>query len=97
MAAFVHVNDGIDVPDATSEAHQVQQILHWCGFTQAASRNRIFSDSFGSYEDINLLKPSDIDTMAKDFANRQATQRVNFGVRRTKKLKAAVHFVADFH
>ena len=35
--------------------------------------------------------------MAKDFANRQAAQRVNFGVRRTKTLEAAVHFIAYFH
>ena len=97
MAAFAPIADGDPIPDTITEEHSVHQILYWCGFTDNGPRNRIFNDSFGSYEDIKLLKPSDVEMLAKDFASRPAAQRVFFGVRRTKRLKAAVHFVADFY
>jgi len=93
MDAFVPVAAGADVPDGITEVHSIHQMLHWCGFDVLGQRTAIFNDSISTFDDIKMMSPEDITAMQRDFGNRAAVGRINFGVRRTKKLTSMLHFV----
>ena len=95
--AFEAVALGAQVPAGITEENSIHQMLHWCGFTISTQRVAIFNDSIGSFNDIKMMTPKDITAMQRDFGNRATIARINFGVRRTKKLTAMLHFVHDFY
>ena len=95
--AFEAVALGAQVPAGITEENSIHQMLHWCGFTVSAQRVAIFNDSISSLDDIKMMTPKDITAMQRDFGNRAAGARINFGVRRTKKLTSMLHFVHDFY
>ena len=97
IMTFAPVAAGTEVPDGITETDSIHQMLHWCGFTAAGNRNAIFNDSIGSFDDIKMMTAKDVTAMQKDFGSRQTAARINFGVRRTKKLTSMLHFVHDFH
>ena len=82
-----------------NEDDSVQQIIHWIGFVTQIQRTSVFNDSIGSWDDIRMFSEKDMNNMARDFAGRTATGggRINFGIRRTKKLIALAHWVQDFY
>ena len=84
------------VPNGTNETHSIHQILHWIGFTQP-QRVQLFNDSLGSYRDMSSFTEKDISDMAAEYSRRTANDgRINFGIRRTKKLQTLIHFIQDF-
>ena len=90
--AFVLVD--AEVTDGINEGDSMRQILHWIGFRTDATRNVIVLDAFDLYEDIRMLTIKDIESMATSFeARTHANGRIGFGTRRTKLLKACVHWV----
>ena len=94
---FVPVLGNVIVPDNINEAQSIVQILRWIGFREAAARDSLIDDCFGSFADVQSLTERDITTMASDFSSRTAAAgRIYFGTNRTKKLKALVHWANDF-
>ena len=79
------------------EIEQIREILTWIGFQHAIERESIMNDAFRSYDDIQALTVKDISDLCDMFGKRTATNgRINFGIRRTKKLKSMVHWSQDF-
>jgi hypothetical protein len=85
------------VPDGITEDDSLEQILHWIGFVGAAQKNALIDDAFGSFDDLKVLTEKDVSTMATSFAGRPAASRIFFGTRKTKSIKAIVHWVQDFY
>lgn len=86
------------VPVGISEAHSIMQSMHWIGFRQDDNRNALISDAFESFNDVKLLTEKDITTLSSSFAARtQQNGRMHIGTRRTKWLKAFVHWNQDFY
>lgn len=75
---------------------EVRTILEWIGFRTAVHRGQITEESFQSYDDILTLKEKDIYELAGSFQKRDAAERIIFGQRRIKKLKALIHWTRDF-
>ena len=60
-------------------------------------RERIATESFQDYVDIQSLKEKDITEISDSFQKRNpAPQRIVFGQRRIRKLKAMIHWSKDF-
>lgn len=93
--AYVFVTGADIAPNVIDEKDQIKQILHWCGFTTIAHQAAIYSDSIQEYADLMAMTESDITDVAKDYAGRGTNAKINFGLRRIKKLKAVTHWVKD--
>ena len=100
MAAIVYgIVAGNDVAvNGLDEQETIAQSLAWVGFTIENQRQRLMDESMGIFQEIRLLDSDDIDAMAKDYASRPAANgKMTFGMNRTKRLKAFVYWVQDFH
>ena len=98
LPVYEPVDGDVNALPNLSEENTIAQILFWIGFTVRNQRNNIITDSFGAYEDIKMLNEKDISSMSVDWASRtQQNGRIHFGIRRTKLLKALVHWVQDFY
>ena len=97
--AYVFLNGNDIIPIGINEDDSVQQIIHWIGFVTNTQRTAVFDDSIGSWDDIRMFSEKDMNNMARDFAGRtaQGGGRINFGIRRTKKLIGLAHWVQDFY
>ena len=85
------------VPAGISERNSVRQIFHWIGFRGQQNINVIVDDAFSGFYDIRVFTEKDINNMPSGFALRtQADGRILFGMRRTKLLKALIHWNEDF-
>ena len=73
---------------------EVITFLQWAGFSTAFQRERIWADAFMIYEDIMMMKESDVTELAGSFQKRSA--KIILGQRRVKKLKALLHWVKEF-
>ena len=82
---------GLDEPDTIS------QTLYWIGFVRDADRDSIMADSLDTYTDIKMLSEKDVTAMAEDYQRRPAAERIVFGARRTKFMKALTHWIHDFY
>ena len=75
----------------------VDQCLEWIGFGIPNQRASISTEvGFNSLNALNDIKEKDIRDMANSFQKRTITNRINFGMRRTKWLIAMMHWVQDF-
>ena len=75
----------------------VRQILKWVGFQHAITRERITGESFTTFIEIQNMEEADVMNLSSSFSKRTpAAQRIQFGQRRTKKLKAITHWAKDF-
>ena len=93
IRAPAYVNGVNAAPLVLNEREEILQILHWIGFTIDDQKNNIYADSIGSYGDLYTLNNEDIDSMAKDYSGRAAANgKMNFGIRRIKKLKLVIHW-----
>ena len=97
--AYGFLNGNDTIPIGINEDNSIQQIIHWIGFTTPNQRTSVFNDSIGSWDDIRMFSEKDMNNMARDFAGRATGLggRINFGIRRTKKLIGLVHWVEDFY
>ena len=97
--AYVFLTGTDTVPIGTNEANSIKHVTHWIGFVTSVQRTLVFNDSIGSWDDIRMFSEKDMNNMARDFAGRTATggNRINFGIRRTKKLIGLAHWVQDFY
>ena len=96
--SFQLVNGDDIVPNGISEAHSIQQILYWIGFTIPEQQTAIIEDAFGSFNDLRVLNDKDVRTMASDFAGQtQNNGHINLRTRRTKYIKAVIHWTQDFY
>ena len=78
------------------EIDQIKEILNWIGFTDAGQRDRICNDAFTNYADILAMNEKDVTELSASFSRRTATNgKIDFGIRRTKKLMHLLHFVQD--
>ena len=76
---------------------ELSQILQWCGFDDQAERDAILNDAFLTYEDVLELNGKDISTLEGSYGRQTVNNgRIYFGLRRTKKLKAFLHWTKDF-
>ena len=79
------------------EIDQKRIILTWIGFNEQANRTSITNDAFIYYADMQALKEKDITDLNDSFDRRTQTNgRIDFGIRRTKKLKFMLHWAQDF-
>ena len=63
-----------------------------------AQRQAIQTHSIAIFSDVKMLTEKDITQLSTDFSSRTAANgRMNVGTRRTKRLKALLHWVQDFH
>ena len=85
------------VPSGISERNAIRQIVHWIRFIGQQNINAIVDDAFLGFSDIRVLTEKDITNMPSAFVLRtQADGRILFGTRRTKLLKALIHWNEDF-
>ena len=96
--SYVLVTGVNPVPPGLNETDTMDQILHWIGFTTNAQRTNIMADSMNSFNNVRFLAKKDINSMASEYASRtQLEGKIHFGIRRTKLLKALVHWIQDFY
>ena len=82
---------------AQPEIDQIGDILTWIGFENQGNRTSIIDDDFSTYADIQTLTEKYITELSESFSRRTVqNDRINFGIRRTKRLKHMVHWVQDF-
>jgi hypothetical protein len=75
----------------------MEQILLWIGFNDEATRNRLQSEGFETYDDLFQMKEKDIRDLAESYNRRTiADGRAIFGLRRTRYLIGLIHWVQDF-
>ena len=95
---YILVDDNVVIADGITEEDSVSQILHWIGFTIDAQREAIQDDAIAKFDDIKVLTEKDVTQLATDFASRTAANgRMSIGARRSKRLKALLHWVQDFY
>ena len=83
---------------AVPEIDQIREILEWIGFANNPDRTSIIQSAFEEYTDIQSLNEKDITELSESFSRRTATNgRIDFGIRRTKRLKFMMHWVQDFY
>ena len=60
-------------------------------------KDNMYDDSISSFSNLFTMNLDDIDTLAKYHVNRTLILgKLNFGIRRIKRLKALLHWVQDF-
>ena len=97
-AADFRIRTGAErAPAGIDESDTISQVLHWIGFVRDVDRTRIIEDSLDAYNDIKMLSEKDVTAMAEDYQRRPAAERIVFGARRTKFLKALTHWIHDFY
>ena len=74
----------------------IDQVLGWIGFN-TPNQLAAMRENFDDLNDFGNLKESDITEIADSYARRPAAQRMHIGLARTKRLKALIHWVGDFH
>ena len=66
--------------------------------TTEEQRKSIYDDSIDSFSDIIIFTKKGIPNLSIDFDGRtQANGKINFGICRTKRTKALIHWVQDFY
>ena len=93
--AYTYILGDVIAPEVITEEYQIKQILHWVGFTTTSQKNAIYGDSIQEYSDLLGMNESDVTDIAKDYSSREGNSRINFGLRRIKKLKAVIHWTKD--
>jgi uncharacterized hydantoinase/oxoprolinase family protein len=97
LAAYVLRTGADRAPAGLNEEDTISQTLNWIGFVRDADRDRIMVDSLDTYTDIKMLSEKDVTAMAEDYQRRPAAERIVFGARRTKFMKALTHWIHDFY
>ena len=73
---------------------QILLVLEWIGFQDPVQRTRITDDAFQCFADVLALNEKDILKLSTSFSRRTvANGKIDFGLRRTKKLTQFFHWV----
>lgn len=77
------------------ENHAIRYVFHVCGFTEIAAQTRLIEfQGIDEVDDLANYTDREINQMADRNAKQNpANQRVQFGLKRTKYLKAVCHWV----
>jgi hypothetical protein len=77
------------------ENHDIRYVLHICGIRDIPSQTKIIQlEGIDEVDDLAIYEDTEIDHMADRSSKRtNANQRVQFGLKRTKYLKAVCHWV----
>ena len=78
------------------EQTEILQLLKWIGFSKETERDSIVDEAFATYDDLKQLNEKDIHTLSIGFSSRSGVEKINFGLRRTKRLVSFVHWIQDF-
>jgi hypothetical protein len=82
----------------SSNEQIILQCLYWIGFCTDAQCDNITNESFSNFDDICIMSTSDVNDISSDWASRTvANGRMHFGARRSKLLKAFIHWTHDFY
>ena len=77
-------------------ADDMLQVLEWIGFAILAQRNLLIQD-VPTLGDLGELTESDITSLSIVYSKRTVAEgRIHFGLHRTKRFKASIHWVQDF-
>ena len=96
--AYVFVTGDAKVTASIIVEDSIKQILWWIGFTTEEERNIIYDDPIKSFSDIRMFIEKYIYDLSSDIARRtQANGKIHFGMRRTKRMKALLHWVQYFY
>ena len=96
MDPYVYVTGATEAPDVITKEFQIKQSLHWIGFGTESMKDNMYDNSISSFSDLFTMNFDDVDTMAKDYVKRTLILgKLNFGIRRIKKLKALLHWAQD--
>jgi hypothetical protein len=72
-------------------------ILEWIGFEEEVEREAILDEAFEDWEDLFNLKSSDIDNLNSDFCKKEGDEKIQFGLKRTRRLKNLILWVQDYY
>ena len=94
--AYVFVTGGVKVTALITKEYYMNQILRWIEFITEDQRDIIYDDSINSFGDIKMFKEKYISDLSTDFSGRTwYNGETHFGMRRTKIMKALLHWVQD--
>ena len=97
---FIGLADGIvvnEAPPGVPVVNPMDTALQWIGFDNAAKRERIQVEGFGTFDNLTSMKEKDIKDLAESYGRRTVGDgRFIFGIRHTKYLIGLVHWVQDF-
>ena len=80
------------------EEDLLRKILYWSRFKIESQLVLLDEDGLDSFSDVRTLTEKDTITVDSGFENRkQGNGRFRFGTRRTKSLKALVHWVQNLY
>ena len=86
------------VVDRIDEEDSLHHIFYWIGFKIEDHIVLLAEYVLDLFSDVIMLTDKEISTMSSGFATiTQGNYRFNFGIRRTKYLKAPVHWVQDLY
>lgn len=80
--------------ETETSMNDVELILQWIGFKERARAQLL--NEFSTFEDIQELKEKDISDLSDNYSKRRKPDKIQFGIARTKRLKALIHWVQDF-
>ena len=97
MALYVYVTGATEAPEVITKDFQIKQYLHWIGFGTDSMKYNIYDGSISLFRYLFTMNFDDVDTMAKYCFNWMLILgKLNFGIRRIKKLKGLLHWSKDF-
>ena len=97
MSQYGYVTGATEDLEVITEEFQIKQSLHWIGFGTNSMKENLYNDSVSSFSDLFTMNFDDVDKMAKDDVNwALILGKLNFGIRRIKKLKALLHWAQEF-
>ena len=83
---------------AVAEIDQIREILEWIGFANNPVRTSIIQSAIEEYAKIQSLNEKDITELSKASSRCTTTNgRIDFGIRRTKRLKFMMHWCQDVY
>ena len=95
--SYVFVTGGVKVTAPITVEAFIKQIPWWIGFTTEEQRGSSYDDSIDSFSDTRLFTEKDVSDLSTDFSGRiWVNGKIKFGMRRTKRMKALLHWVQDF-
>ena len=91
------VTGNIKMTAPIKEEYYINKILRWIGFNTKYQRDIIYNDSINSFSDTMMFTEKVIPDISTEFDGRtQVNGKMNFGVHRTKIMKALIHWVHNF-
>ena len=79
-----------------TEESSIKKIPLWIGFNTESKRDIIYDDLIDSFIAIRMFTETFISDLSTEFGGRtQGNGKTNFGIRRTERTKAVIHWVQE--